>query len=87
MHFALHWSLQSPTSTLNPQLPANHLQLLSSTPPAPPSHQLRCILVHFVFYKLTGFPLGDGFHGDICIFLSRETGKDEAIFDIFLISV
>ena len=33
MHLALPRSLQSPTSTLNPQLPANHLQLLSPPPP------------------------------------------------------
>ena len=51
--------------------------------PPPPSHQLRCILMHFLFSKLTAFPLGDGFHVDICIFslwLARE-------FNTFLFSL
>ena len=88
MHSALH------SGRCNP--PPQHLILNFqptifnySLPPLPlpslPSHQLRCILVHFVFYKLTGFPLGDGFQGDISIFLSGGgEGKNWACFYIFI---
>ena len=90
MHSALH------SGRCNP--PPQHLILNFqptifnySLPPLPslPSHQLRCILVHFVFYKLTGFPLGDGFHVDICIFLSGEMrwGKIMQVLIFFYFSL
>ena len=65
--------------------------ILNFEPPIrpPPLTSIEVHLGAFRISKLTGFPLGDGFHVDICIFLSGEMrwGQIMLVFIFFYFSL